>query len=526
MNSNEEGIQFRRRLMTGDDLDKSAVAAFELGVYYMDQPGGDEEAESCFRHAIAVRHPIVTPDALLNLAGLLQSVHRIDDAVQTYRTLVDLKDLKTLTMATYALGFVLSGQPEHMKEGESFLRQAAASNDPEYGPLASYDLGVLLSNQPGRLSDALEMLTQAAASNHAEYAPRAWFNLGVLLAANGAPKEAESAFRQVIAGNNPNIGPMAAVNLGGLLENNPDRVADAEAAYRFAIDSHHPEQTPLAMLNLANLLAQFPERQADSENAYRRAMLSPNPRLAASAAYNLGVLLVTDPLRRADAETAFRAAAASDDPQHAPIAMYNLGRLLDEDVNRWADARQALEAAINTGDPRVIGPAANLQSQLDVSQLPERLIPILDGSWRCTRAVAHGAVYVEEYLPGSETTDDWTVIVTAMQIASPNLTPQAYMEAVRQDFESNVIDGHLLWQVLEQTETELIYESEIANDIVNLDQNEVSRIVHRNERLYTIQHAIRGDLARARSEQPQRLATCADADPAEFRNPGERRRSE
>ena len=215
----------------------------------MDQPGGDEEAESCFRHAIAVRHPTVTPDALLNLAGLLQSVHRIDDAVQTYRTLVDLKDPKTLAMATCALGFVLSGQPEHMKEGESFLRQAAASNDPEYGPLASYDLGVLLSNQPGRLSDALEMLTQAAASNHAEYAPRAWFNLGALLAANGAPKEAESAFRQVIASNNPNIGPMAAVNLGGLLENNPDRVADAEAAYRFAIDSHHPEQTPLAMLN-------------------------------------------------------------------------------------------------------------------------------------------------------------------------------------------------------------------------------------------------------------------------------------
>lgn len=492
--------------MAGDDPEKSAIAALELGIYYADQPGGAEEAESCLRHAIAVGHPAVTPQALLNLAGLLHSVYRTDEAVQIYRTLIDLKDPGTLTPAIYALGFVLSGQPEHMKEGESFLRQAAASDDPDYGPLASYDLGVLLANQPGRLSEALDALLQAAASNHPEHAPRAYFNLGVLLAGNGAPKEAEGAFHRVIAGNDPELAPMAAVNLGGLLENYPGRVADAEAAYQFAIDSHHPEQMPLAMFNLGNLLAKLPERQADSEKAYRGAMSSPNPQVAAGAAYNLGVLLLTDRSRRVDAETAFRAAADTGDPEHAPIAMYNLGRLLGEDVNRWADARQALEDAVNTGDPRVTGPANNLLLQLDVSQLPERLIPTLDDSWRCTRAISQGAFYIEEYFTGSETADNWTALVTATQNVVPNITPQAYMDAIRQDFENNVIDGELSWQILEQTETELIYESEISGDVANPDQNEVSRIVYRNDRFYTVQHAIRGDLARAGSEKPQRLA--------------------
>ncbi len=506
MSGNEEGIQARRRLMAGDDREKSAAAAFELGVYYMGRPGEEEEAELCFRHAIATKHPAISPAALLNLAGLLQGIDRTDEAAQAYRTLIDLKDPATLTMANYALGILLSGQPEHRTEGESFLRQAAASNDPEYGPLASYDLGVLLSTQSQRLSEALEALTQAAASNHAVYAPRAWFNLGTLLAAHGAPNEAEDAFRQAIASDDPNIGPMAAVNLGGLLDNTPGRFADAEAAYHFAIDSNHPEQKPIALFNLGNLLAQLSERHAESEEAYRSAMLSPDPALEAGAAYNLGVLLVTDPSRHADAEAVFRIAADSNDPEHGPIAMYNLGRLLAADVNRWTDARQALEAANHTGDPRVVGPATNLLSQLDVSQLPERLIPKLDDNWRPTRVVTQGAYYLEEYLPGSETTDDWTAIVTATQIASPNLTPHAYMDAVRQDVEGNVIDGRLSWQVLEETETELIYESDIADDIANLDQNEISRIVRRNEQLYTIQHAMRGNFALARSERPKRLA--------------------
>jgi tetratricopeptide (TPR) repeat protein len=506
MSRNEEGILARRRLMHGNDREKSAAAAFELGVYYSDQLGGEVEAELCFRHAIAMNHPAISPPALLNLSGLLQRVGRIDEAAQTYRTLIDLKDASTLTMAIYALGVLLSSQPSHMEEGESYLRRAATSNDPEYGPLASYDLGVLLSKLPGRLSEALEVLTRAAASKHAEYAPRAWFNLGALLAPNGAQNEAEDAFRQAIVSNDPNIGPMAAVNLGALLAEDPGRLADAEAAYRFAIDSNHPRQAPLALFNLANLLAELPERVAESQDAYRRAMLSTDTPLAAGAAYNLGVLLVTDPSRRADAEAAFRFAVTSDDPEHGPIAMYNLGRLLAANVNRWADARQVLEEAIRSGDPRVVGPATNLQSQLECAHLPERLIPKMNDDWRPTRVVAQGVYYLEEYLPGSETTDDWTAIVTATQIANPDLTPQSYMDAVRRTFEGDVVDGRLSWSILGQTETELIYESDIADDVANLDQNEISRIVRRNGQLYTIQHAIRGELARARADRPRRLA--------------------
>ncbi len=506
MSRNEEGNQARRRLMAGDDPEKAAAAAFELGVYYMDEAGGEEEAELCIRSAIATNHPLVLPAALLSLAVLLQRVKRFGEAAQTYRTVMALRDPTTLVMATYGLGALLSGGPEHMEEGESFLLQAADSNDPEYGPLASYDLGVLLSKQPGRLSEALAALAHAAASNHAEYAPRALFNSGVLLAAHGALKEAESAFCKAIASNDQNIAPMAAVNLGGLLDSVPERDADAEAAYRFAIDSEHPEQKPLAFLGLANLLAQTPGRQAESEAAYRNAMLSPDSRVAAGAAYNLGVMLLADPSRHADAEGVLRVAAVSCDPEHGPIAMYNLGRLLAEEVDRWDDARLVLEAAIHEGDPRVVGPATNLLSNLDVSQMPERLIPIFKDKWNVTRVFAQGAYYLEEYLPAWETANDWTAIVTVTQIASPSLTPKAYVDAIRQNLEGNVIDGHLSLNILEQTETELIYESEIADDVAQLDQNEVTRIVRRNERLYTIQHAIRGDLSRAREERPARVA--------------------
>ena len=65
MSRNEEGILARRRLMHGNDREKSAAAAFELGVYYSDQLGGEVEAELCFRHAIAMNHPAISPPALL-----------------------------------------------------------------------------------------------------------------------------------------------------------------------------------------------------------------------------------------------------------------------------------------------------------------------------------------------------------------------------------------------------------------------------------------------------------------------------
>lgn len=510
-NGNEEAIQARRRLMTGDDPEKAAAAAFELGVYYMSQLNGAAEAESCFRHAIEQQDPVVATAALTNLAGLLQTVGRIDEAIEIYRRLIDLNESGTQVKATYALGVVLSGRPPHMGEGEALLRHASASDDSEYGPLASYDLGVLLANQPGRLSEGLDALARAAASNHPTYSTRAWFNLGVLWAEHGSRQEAEGAYRRVIASGDPELCSMAAVNLGSLLDDQGTRVADAESAYRVAIESDHPHQKFLAKLNLGNMLARLPERRGDSEAAYRGAMLSPDPHVAASAAYNLGCLLAAIPSRAADAEAAFRAAVAAGDPEHAPIALYNLGRLLGEHADRWDDARGVLEAARNSGDPRVVALADNLLSRLDVSTIPERLVPILDDTWRCARVASQGGFYIEEYLPVSETSGNWTAIVTAVQLAQPDMTPLVYMDALRQDVESTVNDGRLAWQVIERSDAELIYESEISGDVATVDQNELSRIVQHNGRIYTIQHAIRGDLARARKEKARRLATLRNA---------------
>jgi tetratricopeptide (TPR) repeat protein len=505
MSSNEEGIRTRRDLMAGDDSEKAAAAAYELGVYYMNSPEQHREAESCFRHAIGLKHPAVTPAALLRLAGLLRISGRVDESVNAYRELIALKDSPTRVLAIYGLSAVLVRRPEHASEAEALLREAADSGDPEYGPLAAYDLGALLTNQPGRLQASLEAFRRAAESKHPESAPRAWFNIGVLLAAQGSASEAEAAYRSAVASNDPDIRPMALVNLGALLAESPARGAEAEAAYQLAIDSHHPDQQSLACLGLANLLAGTPGRRADSENAYRRAMVSTSPRVAASAAYNCGVHLLEDPSRRGDAEAAFREAVASGDSEHAPLALFNLAKLLAENVNRWSEARQLLETAVNTRDQRVVGPASRLLVQLNVSELPERLIPRLNVPWRCMRATSAGAYYLEEYLKPPETCDNWSAIVTAQQVALAGISPLKYMEVIRASCERRVINGRLTWTILEQTEDELIYESEMAGDIANIDQNELTRIVRRNDRLFTIQHAVRGDLAGAHGEKRQRL---------------------
>lgn len=506
-----EGVRERRRLMTEGEPEQAAVAAFELGVYYMNSPDGMVEAESCFRQAIARDHPAVTPGAQLNLAGLLLRTGRLEEAEAAYRAVIALQDPTTVIMATYGIGVLLATQPGRAGEAEIALRQAADSGDGEYGPIASHDLGVMLMQQPGRIPDAMRALARAAQSGHQEYAPRAWFNIAVVFSQSGGESEAESAYRQVIASGHPEIAPMAAVNLGALLGQHADRIADAEAAYQLAISFNHPEQSPMATLNLGNLLAGIPERRADAEASYRAAMASGHAIVATTAAYNLGNLLIGDPSRRRDAEAAFRTAADSHDPEQSPKALYNLGRLIAENPNRWDDAREALELAMSTGDEQVKGAAANLIGQLDESRFAERLIPALDETWRCIRSASQGQFYIEEYLPQEQTTANWSAIVTATQIARPGLTPRAYMDIIKQDFERSVVDGRLSWEILEHTEDEMIYESTIRDDVAAMDQDELSRIVRRNERLFTIQHAVRGDLISAARERPWRLELLRSA---------------
>jgi tetratricopeptide (TPR) repeat protein len=505
-----EALQEKRRLISEGDAATAARAALDLGVYYLNLPGQSAEAESLLRQAIAKGDPSITPIAQVNLAGALQSQNRYAEAEAAYREVIAFSDVTASAAAVYGLGQLLALQPTRLAEAESVLRQSVETGDAENSARAGCALGELLMSQPGRLSDAQAVLAKVTTSGHAEYAPRAWYDSGLIFSQSNDRSQAEQAFFNAFSSNHPEIAPRAAFNLGLLFSQSPERLPAAEFAFGLAIKFQHPDQSPLAATTLGDLLADVPERRKDAEAAYRVAIDFGNPAQTPAAAYNLGVLLLADVNRRSDAEAAFRIAASSSDREHAPLALYNLGRLLGEDPTRWPEARQALEAAVATGDDRVIEVAANLLPQLDPSGLPERLVPVLDDSWQCVKVASQDGFYIEEYLPASESMSDWSTIVTATQIVAP-LSPGDYMSLVRRQFEGSVIDGRLSWEVLTETENELLYESTVEDDIAAMDQNEVSRIVRHGDRLFTIQHSMRGDLALAAKEKPVRLELLRSA---------------
>jgi hypothetical protein len=63
---------------------------------------------------------------------------------------------------------------------------------------------------------------------------------------------ARAAYQWAMKSGHPEYAPMAANNLGVLLEGQWD-VAGARASYQWAIDSDHPEYVPLAREALAKL---------------------------------------------------------------------------------------------------------------------------------------------------------------------------------------------------------------------------------------------------------------------------------
>ena len=493
--------------MTGSDPDKAAIAAFELGVFYKEQPESASDAEECFRFAAQSAQPAIAAAALVNLAGLAVQRADLREAETLYGKVLALSDAATEAMSAYGLGTVLTRQPGREREAEAALGRAAASADQEYAPLARYDLGVFLSAQPGRLGDAFAAFHLSADSGHPEFAPRSFFNLGALLGPAGFPDEAERAFRQAIATGHADIAPMAAVNLAGLFENLAGRAPEAEEVYSLAIASGHKDQAPMAAANLGNLLAAQPARFADAEAAYRVAMASGHPLHAPRAAYNLGVTLLADPARRSDAEAAFRAAVESGDAQHAPLALYNLGRLLAEDPARRAEGRTMLEKATASSDTTVATAAVKLLDSLDEMESVEYLKPALGAGWRCVSAATQGAFHLQEYLPEGQSTDDWSEIVSVKRLeAGANLTPQVYLDAIRRDIESRIIDGKLSWETVSDAGNEVIYESALEDDVASQNQSELVRIVREPSALHTVQHAVRGENVHLHNDRDARLA--------------------
>jgi len=190
-------------------------------------------------------------------------------------------------------------------------------------------------------------LQRVAHSGQPEMAPMAAYNLGVLLQEQGDVTGAQAAYRQAINSGHPDAAPTAAVNLGILLRLQGD-VAGAQAAYQQAINSGHPDQAPRAAINLGVLLQEQGD-MAGAQAAYRLVIDSGNLDTAPMAMFNLGNLL-REQGDVAGAQVAYRQAIDSGHPDQTPRAAINLGNLLQEQGD-VASARAAYRRAIEFAHP-------------------------------------------------------------------------------------------------------------------------------------------------------------------------------
>lgn len=481
----EAAIAARRALMASGTPEEATAAAYELGVFFAQEPARRAEAVACFRRVLDIGLPVAVPGALLTLAGVLFHLGDPDAAEEHYRRAGAAGDPAVAAAASYGLGVVLATRPGRTSDALAAFADAAGSGDPEYVPLAAYDAGVLLRDL-GRVDEAVASWGRAARTGPPDVASRAAFNAGVTLALDGRVAQAEEWYREAVAAGDADIAPTAAVNLGVLLEQEPGRSAAAEAAYAVAIAADHPDQTPMALANWGSTLAAGARRE-EAVRLLGAAVRSGHPDHAPRAAHSLGLALRDDPARRDVVESMFGYAAEHAAEPLASQAAYNLGRFLAEDPGRRRDAVAWLGRAAAGADAEVRALAGPLVAAL----VPERLVPDLDG-WRVDAVTDVDVLHLEEYLRAGERVETWQEIVTiTRRELADDVALAAVAEALRSGIASVLVDGTLGWTVLSDDGTELVYESTVTGDATALDQTELVRLVRRGGFVHTVQHAIR-----------------------------------
>jgi tetratricopeptide (TPR) repeat protein len=343
------------------------------------------------------------------------------------------------------------------------------------------------------------------------YAQQEAFNLGVQHADAGRLRDAETAFQSAATGPDTELGLMAVVNLGAVLESQPERFPEAEEAYRRAIASQHPVQAPMAAANLGTLLVAIPGREDEAESLLEAAASSGAPQHAVRATFNLGILLLGRPGRRDEAEAAFRTVAASGDPDHAAKGAYNLGRLLAEDPNRLDEARKALRDVAALDNPEAAVLAANLLAQLSgetpdqttmqghTVQLRERPCVDVDrlGLRRLTIRSTDAGDVLEEYVPNKETLDTLTELLTLTSALDHGVTLRTIATAIDTAVAGRVVDGTYAFTVISEGDDELVCGWTLERDAIADDQAERSRIVRSGFAVHVVTYTVRATVERA-----------------------------
>ena len=151
------------------------------------------------------------------------------------------------------------------------------------------DLGYAAEVTYHRSETGIEAWRKAADSGHADAAPMAAYNLGLLLQNQGDVQGAKDAYQKAIDSGDADAAPMGAIGLGDVLRGEGD-VQGAKDAYQKAIDSSHADWAPRAAVYLGWLLRDQGDVQG-AKNALQKAIDFGDAVAAPRAALGLGLML-------------------------------------------------------------------------------------------------------------------------------------------------------------------------------------------------------------------------------------------
>jgi tetratricopeptide (TPR) repeat protein len=114
------------------------------------------------------------------------------------------------------------------------------------------------------------------------------FETGMRYRADGRLKRAIECWEAAAASGDPNVYPVAALNLG-LARAEAGDAPGAEAALKVACDSQHPDMRPKAWLNLGSLYGTA-GRDGDARTCFEIALASNHPEVVDLARQNLDLL--------------------------------------------------------------------------------------------------------------------------------------------------------------------------------------------------------------------------------------------
>lgn len=294
--------------------------------------GKSKAAEDAYLKALELDPSHI--NAWYDLASLLESLERYDEAEKSYRKVIEIDS--GYARAWFRMGLLLENHHERYHEAENAYCKAIEINSGDFH--VWLHLGILLEDHLKQFNESEHAYRHAISLN-----PESSYcvvRLGALLEDHfDRYEEAERSYRQALKVDSADA--LAWLRLGSLLEDHLNRYGEAEQAYRRGIEEDPND--PRLWISLATILEDRLKRYEEAECAFRRAIdLDPNNDFA----WGGMAILLEDHLRRyEDAEQAYRRSIELD-PNEAYIVI-RLGRLLEEHIKDYSEAERMYRRAID-----------------------------------------------------------------------------------------------------------------------------------------------------------------------------------